>query len=225
LPLLSTGQTVDIENALINKWIAEKKWDAAGIQERAKVWKQERVNYPVVPFDSLSGKVVTSQVIQYSGVSKSQAFKRTMEWAALRFNKVASVVEYSDADAGKLVLEGYVPIHFMGSFKNIWGNVKTLPRSSDLHFSMVITLVEGKAKIEYHNLHFKTFVQGFIAGNVYVPSEIVRNNFEDMFPIIEQDFSMWSGTFDLVRKSLAELNATGPDLSRFLNATNLDYKF
>ena len=42
---------------------------------------------------------------------KGQAFKRVKEWAALRFGKLDDVLEYEDAESGKIIVEGWVPVY------------------------------------------------------------------------------------------------------------------
>jgi len=225
LPLWASGQTVDIEADILNKGIAEKRWDVSGIQERAKLWKQERGNYPIIPYDTATKRVVFQQIIKFPGISKVQAFKRCKEWAAFEFNKLDAVIEYEDVESGKLILEGYVNIPYTGSFKNMWGNIKSVPTSSDLYFSLMITVMDGRAKISYHKLRFHSFVPGYVIGAIYVPSETISNSFESLFPIVDHDFAAWSGIFDAVRNSLLEINSTGPALEKYVRALESDYRF
>ena len=219
------AQTVEIEAEILNRGISEKKWDLAEMQERARIWKIERVNYPKIPYDTVLKKAVFQQYFKFDGITKVQAFKRCKEWAAFKFNKLDAVIEYEDIESGKLILEGYVEIPYIKTFKNMWGNLKSAPTAIELYFSLMITMVDGKAKVTYHNLRYRTFIPGFVSSNVYIPAEYYTFSFDSMFPMIEKDFLSWGGAFDLVRNSLAELNGTAPDLEKYVNEFKVDYKF
>jgi hypothetical protein len=219
------AQTVEIEAEILNRGISEKKWDPVETQERAKLWKQERGNYPKIPYDTVLKKVIFQHIIKFDGISKQQAFKRCKEWAAFEFNKLDAVTEYEDAESGKLILEGWVRIPFTQTYKNVWGNTKSAPSWSDLYFSLMVTLVDGKAKVSYHNLRFESYIPGYAIGNIYIPSEIVKSRFESLFPIVDHDFASWGGIFDLLRNSLADINATAPSLEKYINGLGGDYRF
>jgi hypothetical protein len=222
---LCFAQTAEIENELINRQFSEGKVSPAVAQEKAKAWRTMRDQYPKVPFDTVSNRVVVERVIAFPGISKAIAFKRCKEWAALNFRKLDSVVEYEDVESGKLILEGYVEVTHLVSFENIWGAQKSLPTKSDLHFSLVLTLVDGKAKVAYHNLRFSDYVPGYASGSSYVPGEWVDRSFESLFPIVNRDYSKWKGIMDLVVNSLSDINRTAPALERYITDYNRDYKF
>jgi hypothetical protein len=225
MPVLGLSQTVDIENAYINKAISEKKWDQMEAAKRGKLWQQLRAEYPVLPFDTVSKEIHVESIITFPGITKDVAYRRIKEWAALNFGKLSSVLEYENEASGKIIIEGLTEIKYNSTFKTIWGNNKAIPTDMDMYFSLMLTVKDGKAKVQYENLRYRTFVPGYGSGVYYVPSEYFNLRFGFMFPITASDTSSWEGYLDLLKKSMAELNATAPSLELYIRGADSDYRF
>lgn len=219
------GQTVEIESAFINKSISEKKWDVTETTTRGKMWQQVRKEYPVLPYDTTTREIKIVDIITFPGISKEAAYRRAKEWAALNFGKLAAVTEYENEASGKIILEGFSKIHYTGRTPNLWGKLRASPEKIDLYYSLVLTFKEGKAKIQYKNIQFKSFVPGYSTATFYVPGEIVTTSFEQMFPIVSHDPDSWEVYFDLLKQSVAEFKATAPSLEAYIKGQDEDYRF
>lgn len=220
------GQTVELEEQYLNKCVKDQKWRAEEAIDRVRLWRQLKGDYPAIPYDTATGEVELVRVIEFPGVKKDVAFRRVKEWGALQFGSLAEVTDYEDMESGKIILEGFVPIVYMATVDNLWGTNKSVPASKDMYFSLVVTVKDGKAKVEYKNLKFRYTVGGYTIGSVYVPMEVVRMPFGNVFPITSaDDKGSWKGAMDMVRKTMRELEGTAPSLEQYVRAVEEDYKF
>lgn len=219
------GQTAAMEEKYLNEAVTSGKLTQAEATYRARLWKEIRGEYPVIPYDTAKKELVFDQVIAFPGVTKAVAFKRVKEWAALNFGKLDAVLEYEDAESGKIILEGWTAVLYEDSYENVWGKMKAFPNNRDLTFSMVITLKDGKAKVEYENLKYRYWIWGLVLNGVYHPRELVHVGLEFGFPLISGDPGTWKGTFNLLSRTIAELNATGPSIEKHIRAADDDYRF
>jgi hypothetical protein len=222
---LAVAQTIQIETDYLMDPARNEASDPVLVQERGRVWRNTREMYPELPYDPLTGEFVFEQVISFPGVSKAQAFRRCKEWASFNFRQLKAVIDYEDFESGKLIIDGYVNIRYLVSYKNLWGYTKTAPRRMDLEFTLVFTVVDEKAKVTYHNLRYRNLIESYFIGGIYVPSEIVYIYFEELFPVVSAPLLEWAGTIDLIKNSVRSLNATAPSLERYVRAFAEDYRF
>jgi hypothetical protein len=218
---LSVAQTIQIET----DYLMDPAKNEASDQERGRVWRNTREMYPELPYDPLTGEFVFEQVISFPGVSKAQAFRRCKEWASFNFRQLDATIDYEDFESGKIIIDAYVNIRYLISYQNLWGNIKTTPRRTELEFTLVFTVVDDKAKVSYRNLRYRNLIESYFSGGVYVPSEVVYTYFEDLFPVVSGHHSKWVGSIDLIKNSVRSLNATAPSLERYVRAYAADYRF
>lgn len=219
------GQTMAAEEKYLNEAVTSGRLTQTEATYRAKIWKEIRGEYPEIPYDTATKSLSVDQVISFPGVTKAQAFKRVKEWAALHFGKLDAVLEYEDVESGKIILEGYVPIVYEASYENVWGKMKTRPDSKSLTFSMVLTIKDGKAKVEYENLRYQYWIYGLAINGVYHPRERVDVDLKFGFPLISGDPGTWKGTFNLIRQTISELKATGPSIEKHIRDVANDCGF
>jgi len=227
LPVMGWGQTVEIEAAYLNKQIAEKKWTPAQMQERSRIWRELRGSYPILPYDSVRREIYVKQIIHFPGITKAQAFKRVKEWGALNFTDLESVIDYEDLETGKIILEGWQRVWFSATLENLWGNIKSFPDERRLLFSLVVTIKDGSAKVEYKNLKYKQRIAGYYAAltNIYIPAQEYVYPVILSFPLVDSSPDKWEGAIDLIKETMRVLNATAPDLEQYIKAVGDDYRF
>lgn len=223
LPCMAMGQSIEAELNYLSE--AQRRGDLTPQQltERASKIRKMKDEYPVMQWDSLERRVVLDKVITFPGVGKQQAWKRMKEWAALNFNKLDAVVEYEDYESGKLIIEGYVEILHLAAYKTIWG--KRIPETSDLHFSMIVTVKDERAKVQFRNLRFKYYVPGYVSGSTYVSPEIYEKSLGYMLPMTSNEPEVWDIYFSLLRNSLQDLNERAPSIERYVRSVSEDYRF
>lgn len=221
-----SGQSIAAERAILNTALKEGLLSAPEVTERVRALKDLEPIYPVLPMDTATGKVEVSTVITFPGVTKAQAFKRVKEWAALNFSDLESVIDYEDVEMGKIILEGGVQVWYSATMKNVWGAAKSMPEERWLLFSLVVTVKDGKAKVEYKNLQHRHTIPGYInAANQYVPKQEFLYPMSFLLPLAWSAPATWKGTIDLLNKSMSELNATAPSLEKYIREVVVDYGF
>jgi len=224
-PVLGWGQTVEIEAAYLNKQIADNKWTQEEALARGKMWTQIKGKYPLLDYDTVHEKLVIEDVIEFPGITKNQAFKRVKEWGALHFGKLDAVLEYEDLEYGKIILEGFQEVTHLTKLPGLWGRIKTEPTTSKLYFSLVVTIKEGKAKVQYENLEFRYWRYGYALGSVWVPGELERTGFGYYMPVTSRPPEHWVVTIDLLRNSVDVLKRTAPSLEKYIGGAVDDYRF
>jgi hypothetical protein len=225
--VLMSGQTVALEEAYINECIRSQKWSQTESAERVRLWKQLRLDYPVLPYDTLMDRVVVEHVITFPGVMKDQAFKRVKEWSALHFGSLAAVTDYEDAGSGKIILEGWSSVWYSATFDNLWGKSKTQPAERQVLYSLVVTVKDGKAKVRYENIKYKYRIVGYMnSANQYVAAQDFTIALSGLFPVASvEDSATWKGSLDLLRKTMEVLNATAPSLEKYVRDSVGDNDF
>lgn len=221
---LSLGQTVAIEEAYLNASISSGRWTQEEASARGKKWAKFKAQYPVLPYDAETGRFEVKELISFPGVSRGTAFKRAKEWAALRFGKLSEVTEYEDAETGKLIFEGYMEITHMAMKPTMWGKLRAAPSSSRLHFSLIVTIKDGKAMVEFENLRFRYWIPPSTIG-IYVPGEWQSYGIGGYFPIVSKDVEGWEIVGDMVKSVFTELKWVAPSLESHIKKAAEDNGF
>lgn len=224
-PVMGWGQTVEIEAAYLNNAIKSKLWTQDEATTRGKMWAQIKGKYPILPYDTVKKEMVIENIIAFPGVPKEQAFKRVKEWASLTFGKLDAVLEYEDLATGKIILEGFSEVTHLTKSPGVWGRLRTAPTTSNLYYSLVVTIKDGKAKVQYENLRFKYWRPGFALNSTWVPGEWESTGFSYYMPVTSREPEDWEITLDLLRNSVAELKNTAPSLEKHIRAVEDDYRF
>ena len=223
--LLMDAQTVELETQYLMSPANNADYDPQLVQERGRVWRYTREQYPALPYDSLTGSLLFEKVIEFPGITKAQAYRRCKEWVSFSFRHLDRAIDYEDFESGKIIIDGYVNIKYLTSYMNLWGNIKTIPQRTELEFTLVITVVDNKAKVTYRDLRFRNLIQSYINSGVYIPSEVVYTYFEDLFPVVANHHAKWDGIISLIRNAVGSLNATAPSLERYVQQYWDDYRF
>lgn len=196
------------------------------MQERGRVWKTVREKYPLIPYDTVTKTIRVVDIINFPGISKAQAFKRVKEWGALNFTNLESVIDYEDFETGKIIMEGWCKIWYSNSASGLWGKVSRTPDERKLFFSIVVTIKDGKAKVEYENLVYQYFTPSYIGAlNVYVPSQTYRFPIDLAFPLVNSEPETWPGAVDLMKETMRELKRLPASMAKHIKMLDEDYRF
>ncbi len=225
LPLFCSAQTIQLEEAFLNTNVRLKKWNTEELADISRGWKNVKEIYPLLPFDTVSKRLHSIHVVSFLGVSKEQAFRRVKEWGALNFRSLESVIDYEDASSGKIVMEGWTRIYFNATKENWWGEIKKIPQQRRLLFSMIVTVKEGKAKVEFTNMEFKVYEPAQVLGSVYVPEVNRTYSIEEAFPLMKSPPDTWEGAVNLMKSAMSALDSNVPSLERYIRYAPKDYDF
>ena len=223
------GQSPELEKELLNKAWKNGEITADDAKERVKMLKEIESDYPILPYDTISGVLNITRIISFPGVTQLQAFKRMREWAALNFGSIDAALNYEDDESGKLIFKGWTPVWYSATFKNIFGNIKTaaFPEKRELHFSMVVTVKNARAKVEFKNLRYKHIIAGGISPitNQYVPTYEYEYPVTAAFPLAMTPVGTWKGTIDLIKNTMTALNTFAPSMEKHIRDLISDYDF
>ena len=226
LRVLAWGQTIEIERAVLNAALKDGSLSSTEVQARVKALKDVEAIYPKMPYDSVGNDIVANQVITFPGVMKGQAFERAKEWAALHFGSLEAVTDYEYAEGGKLIFEGWTPMVYTATYQNIWGNIKEKSATARLIYSLVLTIKDGKAKVQYKNVKYRVSIPSYIGTTgLYVPAQEFTTAVGFAFPMAKSDPGTWRGTINFFNAVMASMNGTITSIETFLRATSEDNKF
>lgn len=221
---LAQGQTVAIEEAILNKGIVEKRWSPEEMPEIGKKWAQLKARYPAMQFDSVSGETIVEGVITFPGIQKQRAFKRLQEWAAIHFTDADAVKRHEDLEAGKLIFKGYVGVTHLAKVRLLW-ETELVPTTSNLYFTLTFTVKDERAKVRLDQLRFRNFRRGYSYGSLYAPGEWEETPLQGFFPVVERKSSTWESVYDLLSRCDAELRAQLASMERYVRDVDADYRF
>lgn len=220
------GQTVEKEREILNAALKNGTLTPNEVQARVKALKEIESIYPKMPYDTAGNDIVANQVISFPGVGKAQAFERAKEWASINFGSLAAVTDYEYAEGGKLNFEGWTRIVYTSTYKNIWGNIKETNATSSLLFSLLLTIKDGKAKVQYKNVRYRVTVPAYVSSSgLVVPAQEFIVPVSMAFPVAMSDPSTWRGTISFFNAVMSEMNATVQSVEAFLRATPEDSRF
>lgn len=217
-------QTVEIETVLINKAISEGRWSTEELPEIGSRWRQLKSQYPEMQYDTLEGQVIVEGIINFPGINKQNAFRRIKEWAAINFSDVESAVHYEDLESGKMIFKGYVEVTSYTKIQFLW-NEELVPTTSNLYFTLILTVKDEKAKVRFEYLRFQNYRAGYMLGSYYVPGEWEETSLKSFFPIVYKKSSTWEGAFKMLTNCKASLMRLLPSMERYVGGINADYRF
>lgn len=92
---------------------------------------------------------------------------------------------------------------------------------------MIVTVKNGKAKVEFENLRYKHTVPGFISPitNQYVPLQEYEYPATAAFPLAMTPVGNWKGTIDLIKNTMKSLNSFAPSMEKHIRELITDYEF
>lgn len=200
LSVAAKAQTLKIEfDSIESAFKQGKVLQVDAIKKRALL---EKI-YPVLPYDTLIQDFSFSWVIDLPGVPKNVIFKRVKERCAALYGDIDAVLRYEDMETGKIIVKGYVPIHYKQSYQGLWKTREILSQA-DCYHTLVFTIKEGKMKYEMLNLTYRGSIAYSATNSTY------QYDFKSMFPVgmkseieIRNTLEVASDTFrafDLIRK-------------------------
>lgn len=99
-----------------------------------------------LPYDTLSGKITLTEVVQTEGISKDELYTRAREWYAHTFKNAESVLQMDDKEAGKLIGKG-----FSHSSKDAF---------TDIWYTISVSVKDGRYKYEVSDIYYRNISSG-----------------------------------------------------------------
>jgi|WetSurMetagenome_2_1015567.scaffolds.fasta_scaffold92090_1 hypothetical protein len=103
-----------------------------------------RVNSVMFPFDSTTGRITYTGIVEVKGLTSQQIYLRATEWFAQTFVSGKSVIDLDDAVSGKIIGKGNLSF----TYKNL---MVTSPGGC-VHFTITVLTKDGRYKYIITNL-------------------------------------------------------------------------
>lgn len=221
IPLLS--QTPELEKESLALRYQSKELSQLEYKDLVFAWRDltDSIDYPEVPFDSVSKKVEYTFENSLLGISRETIVNRVSEWTAVSFGSTDALTTHQDK-ASRLILNGSVEILFPDMFmvwKNSWrGYVETEQLNSSIcYFTMVFTIREGKMKSEIVNISYQY--------TDFVSDRTISMTLNSCFPISNNEQEEWKAMITLVNETRSSLNAVNDLLLAYIKDYENDYNW
>lgn len=213
LGVAAKAQTLKIEfDSIESAFKQGKVLQVDAIKKRAFLEK----NYPALPFDTLIQDFSFSWTVDLPGVPKNVIFKRVKERCAAIYGDIDAVLRYEDMETGKIIVKGYVPIHYKQSYQGLW-KIRELPGKADCYHTIVFTIKDGKMKYEILSLTYK--------GRIAVTNGTYEYDFKSMFPVGMKSEIEIRNTLELASDTLRAFDLIKRHFQAYILAWKSDYEF
>lgn len=173
--------------------------------------------YPALPYDSAFQKI-RYQYVQNSPYAKEATFKRIIEWAAIAFGELSSVLHYRDLATGKLIIKGFFdvaarekrPCLFCDDDR--WVTLKC-------YQTLIFTIKDEAFKIDVSNVRYER--EGYGAYGSYT----ITTPLSDLYPITNSDPENWKKYLDLMVNTTQRLDQLARTVAAYVADKDADYDF
>jgi len=195
------GQTDSLEKAALYKKILAKEILQADYAPIWTKWNQtiKKIDkYPDLPLDQ-TGQVHYLFLKEFTGINKEKLFTRTLEWLSTNYGLFPSYI-YSNLDDGKIILRNTVSL--------ITGNNCT--------YTSTICLKNEKILIQFFNIGYQTFYDGYYADGAWVPERTTNFGINQLYPIIFKKPSEWNSNLALFKTTNEFFNSEIENFSHYI---------
>jgi hypothetical protein len=180
------GQTDSLEKVVFYKKYYAKEVDQPDNLRIWLKWNQtikEMSRYPDLPLDP-GGHVHYTFIREFGDKSKEKLFPRILEWLSLNYGIVPAYL-YSNLADGKIIFR----------------NNASLNSVYTCNYTSVISVKDGKTRVEYINLSYQSFYEGHYSGESWIPDQTTTLPIDQFYPVVVKKISEWSATLNLFKST------------------------
>jgi hypothetical protein len=228
LPAIAFTQTEELEKRSLTERYEEGEFSHETYLQYATEWRDlllEYGGYPDISFNNQNNRIEYIRIYEFPDFDKKDIYNRLLEWAAINFGELSSVLHYSDLESGKIILKGNFSIFYKGFYKNFWGNKKQKSISRKSFQTYIFTIKDNKLKLEVVNFTYKYKIYGYSAGNYYIPTETFELDIQDIYPVTNHEPLEWLANLDLLVKTKDKVVLLMYNIDTFINERTEDYSF
>jgi hypothetical protein len=222
------SQTESIENQNLSSRYSEEKSDQASYAKLSKEWAdliEALGGYPLLPFNDETKEIEFKSIKSFSNVDIKTIYDRIMEWTAMNFGTLTSVLHYSNFENGKIIIQGWFNVYYKTYFKAFFTSKKEKVSSARCNFSFFLTIKENRLKMEIVDINYEYYIPYYLAGNTYIPSYTKESSIASLFPVTNSESVEWKGRLDLLNKTSIKINSFFNDLELYIKNKSIDYNF
>jgi len=214
------AQTQSIEKQYVNSQISSGKLSPDQMKELSLKWKTFSSNYkyPVLPYDTITGEFVFTDVIAFKDLDKRTIYQRCLQWFVFNSQEIT----YQDLEAGKIIANGSVTLTHKTESRPNSGKSVFNPVQTPANYTLVLTFKGNKIKYGIINITYN-----FSVYSVYdQTTKEVSKPPKSLFPIIQADQFKWENYISLLNETV---NAFDVDLKNdivsYVQDVKTDYDF
>jgi hypothetical protein len=195
------GQTDSLEKAIIFKKVQNKEINENEFSTLGAKWNQiihKIGQYPDLPLDQ-AGNVHYSFIKEFSGVNKEKLFSHVLEWLSINYGIFPAYL-YSNPDDGRIVIH----------------NLTNLIPGNSVSYTSIISIKNGKVLIEYINIGYQTYYDGYFNDGIWVPERTVSFGITQVYPVILKKASEWNFDLLLLKSTNDFFKTDSENLSHFI---------
>lgn len=221
------SQTEQLEKESMSKRFGEGEFSAETYKIYGNDWRSminEIGGYPELPYDESSGQI-KFKIIQTTEQSKKTNYNRILEWTAINFGALSSVLHYKDYESGKIVVKGWFDVTHRNEYKNFWGKSKEGVQTTKCYQTYIFTIKDSTVKTEIVDVRYKFKTYGYYSSSIYIPDRIFEVSIHEIYPITNFESSEWKENLDLLKQTSINIKKLTKNLGIYIKDYNDDYTF
>ena len=222
------SQTEDIEIQYLRNGYKNGQYSATEFQQLSNDWKALLVSiggYPKLPYDETTKEIKYKSIKSFDGFDKKTIYSRLMEWGALKFGNLPSVLMYSNSEDGKIMLKGCFSVNYKNDIELFFSSKKENVNSVKCYFTYNFTIKDNKLKIEVSDIIYKYQMSSNVTNNVFVPTYEIEQPINTLYPITYNKSVEWKGRLYLLNETNNTINSYFDDIEKYINNKTTDYNF
>ena len=227
LSSLVYSQTEKLEKENLSVRFSNGDFSATTYKEYAADWRkmiEDIGGYPNLPYDEVNGQI-NFNLAEITGQSKKVNFNRILEWAAITFGQLNSVLHYKDYESGKIILKGWFNVKHKAEYRNFWGKPKEGMKNTKCFQTYIFTIKDDAIKIEVVDVNYNTKVSGYFIGTVWVEGYMFEYPIHDVYPITNFESNIWVEKLDLLNQTSKSINSYIKSVNNYIKDYKSDYEF
>lgn len=223
------SQTYELEMKNLSKQFSDGKIKENEFTQLCKDWGDilKTFNgYPELPFNEKSGEIEFNFVRSFKDIDKKTLYDRLMEWSAINFGSLSSVMHYTNFDNGKIIIKGWFEVFYKTDYLTFFlENKKESAAKVKCNFILIFTIKDEKLKINITGVDYSFLRLGYNAPNYYIPPSEIDRPISEFYPITNGESIEWKGRLNLLNQTNLKINSFINSLESFINNKSLDYDF
>ncbi|MDA3942567.1 MAG: DUF4468 domain-containing protein [Bacteroidetes bacterium] len=200
---LAWAQTEQLEKDNINNRFKNGEFSAEAYPEYVSDWRNMIYSfgkYPELPYDEKSG-LIKFKFIKKTGQPKKVNYDRIMEWAAIHFGALKSVLHYENYENGKIILKGNFDVTHKNEYRVFWGKLKEGLKTTRCKQTFIFTIKDNIIKAEVIDVKYEFKLYGYAGASIYVPDRSYEVSIHNIYPVTNYDSIEWKERLDLLNQT------------------------
>ena len=224
---MAWGQTLQLEKKSLNERFTRGDFSVEDYAKFAKDWRDMIASfggYPELPYDSVSGHI-KFEMVEQTGQPKHVNYQRIMEWAAINFGSLNSVLHYENYESGKIILKGSFDVTHKNIYGIMWGKPLEALKTTRSKQTYIFSIKDNVIKAEIVDVRYEFFVYGYSAASQYIPDRTYEISIHNVYPITNFDSMEWKEKLDLLYQTNLKIKGLIGDLVLYIKDYNDDMNF